>query len=274
MPDDLTIIIKTFDRPERLRALLRSIPEPYRNLPSILSDDGRTHYAGELLPNMIHQKHEYDIGLSEGRNRAVRACQTKFFLTLDDDMLWTNGTEVDSMLHACREGRVSLCSGRVKGFPNTTGIFKNYEDADGNRAAVLEHKPRGVPVYDLGHAARYLVVHAGVNFFVADRDAVLGMGAWTPEVKIIHEHFTFFYRFYRADLRMSFSDIAFIGHPRYMRRGEYKRKRLRHEEFKRAAFEAKGVNCFIKKLGRRTIWRGDVGPFDWSTAKRTEKLPL
>jgi len=74
---NLTILIKTFKRPEISKRLIDSIKFFYPNVPMIVLDD----------PD--------DMGVSAGRNELVRQCNTEYCMILDDDCIFTADTDLE-----------------------------------------------------------------------------------------------------------------------------------------------------------------------------------
>ena len=273
---DVTFVIKAFDRPDVLARLLASIPAMYRDVPVIISDDGSKHFSGKLPRNCIHQKHEFDIGLSEGRNRGLSQVSTPFFLLLDDDFVWNKRTEFESMVNAVRQDEVDICTGNVGRFANSIGMFSTFEDAAGNHGALLQHKPKKCDTFSIG-GSTYRRTHSGLNYFAARPEEVLAMGGWPSEVKITHEHFAFFYCALRAGLRVAKSRDGFIHHPPYKRPANYRKFRSgRGKQFLEPALDSMGLKAFRKKSGNR-VMQNEQHPkfqFDWTTATKTEAQPL
>lgn len=85
----ITAVIKTFERPERVVALHSSIRQYYPNLAIIIVDDSSAPIAYDWDEYTTYIFTEYDIGLSEGRNRAVDQVKTLYTLILDDDFVFT-----------------------------------------------------------------------------------------------------------------------------------------------------------------------------------------
>jgi len=180
------------------------------------------------------------------------------------------------MFEPVAAGAFDLVTGTVGNFKNKYGTLTTHEDADGNRAVVLQNLPKFDPPETVA-GWQITRIDAGLNYFVGNRDRILEMGAWSPEIKITHEHFTFFYRLQRAGYRVGYSNDATIGHPPFKRVGEYKKKRAgRGIEFLEAGMREMGVETFVKKRGNRQYhYQNAPGrSFDWTTAKTVEPHAL
>ena len=79
-PFDLTIIIKTFERPHAVKRLFDSIRIFYSDLPIIIADDSRNPITSLGDAKIITLP--YNVGLSKGRNSLIDIVQTKYFLLL------------------------------------------------------------------------------------------------------------------------------------------------------------------------------------------------
>lgn len=96
--DQVTFLIKTFERPESLEVLLRSLDRYYPKSKVIILNDGQDAWAPNCLLEdeldldwrWIHAK--YDIGLAKGRNILVSECKTPYCVMLDDDYEMANGS--------------------------------------------------------------------------------------------------------------------------------------------------------------------------------------
>jgi len=272
---DYTLIIKTFERPATLQRLLDSIQLHYPDTSIIISDDSRTHAKPKTRNPLTHQKHEFDIGLSEGRNRAVNAVATPFVITLDDDFVCQH-TSFDAMLYGIRHDQAEVIGGRVTSFNDVHGVFSTYKDVNGNYATILNLCPRvGLETYHL-NGREYTITHSMMNFFVAQTQVLRG-NPWPSEIKIGHEHFSFFYRLLRAGVKCAVTSQSIIDHPPITRRGLYRKKRIgRHPDYIVAGLDAMGVCEFIQKRNEEVFetYKHPEKRFDWATAERVEELPL
>jgi len=83
--NELTIVIKTFERYKTLARLLRSIRKYYPSVKIIIVDDS-------LHPKKIKDVQKIDMpynsGISAGRNEALKHVATKYTLFLDDDFVF------------------------------------------------------------------------------------------------------------------------------------------------------------------------------------------
>lgn len=105
--DDVDFIIKTFHRYDALKVLLDSIYYYYPTATITVLDDSEIiddkfydNYRGVKLI-----KTKFDIGLSEGRNRLIKATKKKYVLLLDDDFEFTIATDISKFIDIIESDR-------------------------------------------------------------------------------------------------------------------------------------------------------------------------
>lgn len=241
---DVTLVVKTGDRPEALGNLLRSAAKLYPGMLAVVADDGREASAipGGLDLRVRYYRLPYDSGLSAGRNLAVSQVTTRYFVLLDDDFVLTERTNLGKWLTVLEEAPVDLVGGSVKGVEYT---------ASQHLVASQElRRTRGARLGDLsayGHAdcARSDLV---VNFFMARTERVRSV-MWDNELKLA-EHSAFFLKAV-GRVRVASCPSVWIDHVRVPVPDEYKARR------KRASKDF--VHQFMRKWGvRRLVMDGKV----------------
>lgn len=206
MRSEVSIIIKTFERPMALERLLRSILASPATASRILIADDSFHAAESRLlelDSIDYFRLPYDSGLSYGRNFLVDRVTTPYCVVLDDDLVFTRETRLDILLGIVKEKGFDLAAGEgnllVRGKPG----FANIEVSDRNLRIEPGAPPRsyynGLPVYDMVN-----------NFFLARTDTLRDI-RWDERFKIYGEHTDFFMR-YSAKYRVTFTDQVVIGH--------------------------------------------------------------
>ena len=96
--DDVTIAIKTFERPESLKDLLVSIRKFYPQTPIIVADDSKIPYTPQMardFSNIECISLPFDVGISVGRNAMLKRIKTKYFVLCDDDLLFYEQTMLE-----------------------------------------------------------------------------------------------------------------------------------------------------------------------------------
>jgi glycosyltransferase involved in cell wall biosynthesis len=89
LDEQLTVLVKTFERPAVLRRLVASIRRGYPSLPIIVVDDSR---VPTRLPGVETIALPYDSGVSAGRQAGLDRVRTPFVLVADDDFVFLPST--------------------------------------------------------------------------------------------------------------------------------------------------------------------------------------
>ena len=116
MLENITIIIKTFERYESLDYLLSSIAKMNLPCPVLIADDSQADYRDKVLKKFGRLVDEYillpfDSGASKGRNVLVDNVQTKYFLLCDDDFIFDKRTNLEFMLQCMENSDIELLGG-------------------------------------------------------------------------------------------------------------------------------------------------------------------
>ncbi|MEM7196334.1 MAG: glycosyltransferase [Pseudomonadota bacterium] len=181
---ELTIIIKTFERPYAVKRLLRSIRRRYPDVPILIVDDSRQPLSIEAEGVEVIEL-PYDSGISVGRNHALDIVSTKYFLLLDDDFVFSHRQQLHEYVDLMqRHDTIDIMGGRYIDLPlYTLHAFQNTP-LQGTRA---EPKVALGTLYD-----SHPVVDKVQNYFVGRTETVREV-KWKPELKIM-EHTEFFTR--------------------------------------------------------------------------------
>lgn len=176
---DVTAMIKTFERPRRLRLLVDSIRRLYPGLEFIVIDDGR---EPRPLPGVETHVMPYDSGLGAGRNLGLSRVKTRYVLTLDDDFMLYHRTGLSAALALMdRFEEIDIMGGMVVDLPL-------YIVHDYRRATLFPTGARSVrpPGSRIGSLEVYDKV---ADFFLARTDR-LRLVEWDPGLKrLVHADF-------------------------------------------------------------------------------------
>lgn len=179
---ELSIIIKTFERPKAIRRLVNSIKTQYPNLKIIIADDSRRPQSIRGV-EVIHLP--YNQGATIGRNEALNRVKTKYFLLLDDDFVFFKHTKLVPALSIIESHpEIDIIGGEVVDLPFfTVGHYQNAKLFPTNSQPIVPPgtKIGGLPVYNMV-----------ANFFLGRTDRVKLVG-WDPELKNL-AHADFFTR--------------------------------------------------------------------------------
>lgn len=179
---NITIVVKTFQRPNCLNRFLESVIP--LNHPIIIVDDSFKENKINVKKNLniTYIKTPFDIGLSAGRNLGLKFVQTEYVVICDDDFVFYEESNLDCFVESLSKG-FDLIGGvfeEPKGIRHFEGCL---ELVDTSLYTKKEKKGeiQGVPVYDFVH-----------NFFMARTEKIKKF-PWDAELKV-GEHIDFFFR--------------------------------------------------------------------------------
>ncbi len=196
MQDKVTLIIKTFERPQCINRLIYSIKMMYPNLHIIVADDSRESrpIAGvEYLPM------PYDSGVSAGRNLALSKVNTPYVVTLDDDFVFNNNTRLERWLEILENNtEIDIVGGQVYGHP----LYQSSLYIEDN-ALIFKPSPRNqLRNFDLWDIV--------LQFWMAKTDKIKSIGGWDNQFKTC-DHIPFFCRAL-GKLNIIYTSDVSVGH--------------------------------------------------------------
>jgi glycosyltransferase involved in cell wall biosynthesis len=245
MLNDVTLLIKTFERPEALSRLLDSIRARAFDGPILIADDSKVPYRDTILEAYGDLVTEYlclpfNVGLSAGRNALLDRVQTPYFVLNDDDFVYGPETNLAWMRTQLATTDLDLLGGIVREpeqirwsrlrqptiKKTARALYRTartlLRTAWGNAYSInrfhgtIERKNGTVALThnDAPNASPYRRCDYVLNFFMAKTDAVRSkVGGWAPELKL-QEHWEFFYRAQQGGLRVAHTDdVAVFHHP-------------------------------------------------------------
>lgn len=241
---DVTAIIKTFERPACLDRLIRSVRRYYPRLRMIVADDG---FQPSPRDDVDYLRLPPDVGLSAGRNAALDLVRTPYFLLLDDDLRFTDATQIERLLVVARRSTGIIAGGTYLRCKRKFGLWVKRQRQSYH--GIFERSGDQLTMHRScysQHDDHYLcdIVH---NFFVARTEEVRAMGAWNPLLKL-HEHEEFFLRAQQAGLQVAYCPSVVAEHwnadvPRHY--GRY-----RNRNFLPLALALHGIRTFITPDGK------------------------
>jgi len=208
----VTLLVKTFERPDCAERLVRSVRARYPTVPVLVADDSRRPrpIAGaecHALP--------FDSGLSAGRNYLLERVRTPYIVLLDDDFVFVQRTDLDRFVSILEQhAGLDMVGGEILSRGKRCARAESLELTDG----VLKYAraPRGNldawPAWDFV-----------TNFWIARTEAVRCVG-WDSALKLA-EHTDFFLRA-KGRLTITFSPDVAVEHHKGGSR-DYRRFRRR-----------------------------------------------
>src|SRR6266511_3252479 len=181
---ELTAVIKTFERPKVVRRLVESITRRYPSLRIIVVDDSRKPVRLDGADTLTMP---YDSGIAAGRNAGLQHVVTRYALILDDDYVFSRHTLLGPALALMEEyAEIDIMGGQLVELPYY-GV-RPLSEAAGRIFATV-----ATPRIPLGSSIGGLSVCEKVpTFFIGRRDRLALVG-WHPSLKRI-DHGDFFTR--------------------------------------------------------------------------------
>lgn len=180
--ETLTAVIKTFERPNELKRLVKSIKQFYPEIKIIIVDDSKIPSTLEDVKIIIMP---YDSGVSAGRNMALSEVKTPYFLLLDDDFIFCRQTDLEQALEKMHKNlEIDIMGGEVLNLPlYTTTKYLNAGLYPNKKSSVLENGTviDGMKVQD-----------KVANFYIGRTDSIKELG-WDNNIKRL-DHADFFTR--------------------------------------------------------------------------------
>jgi hypothetical protein len=240
---DVTIVVKTFERPESLRRLVTSIMAHYPRVPILVVDD--SEHPLEPPPSEITRYFHLPyntLGVSAGRNYGWRKVETPYAVICDDDMVFERRTDLGRMLATLRSTRFGVVSCKCFEHDPWRSVALGFRRFEGS-AEIVD----GTLVRRLGESSgtvdRLPVYDVVAQFFMAERQA-LGDDPWDPSLRVAVEHVELFLQLKRRGvLSTMLPDVVVQHHPRLPPRYYDIRMKGREDSFriwaKQRGFEEK-----------------------------------
>ena len=241
----VTVVIKTARRPHFVLRLAQSLRRVKGyDLPIIAYDDGVDSYSEEIMSKIssfsnlqyiIGEKH--DLGISLGRNLAVKLVKTKYFLLCDDDLIFTKQSDIELLAKILDTTDASLVGGsqgaHFAGYFHFTSL--NNHDEVTNWQGLNYYQGQCYHVNEtIISFPNCMRCDSTSNFFMAKTADILDVGCWSEELKIV-EHKDLFLRLKAAGKKVAWCPEVTILN-RKAPHAESKNsgyKKLRHDRYDR-----------------------------------------
>ena len=207
--NNLTIGIKTFNRPLCLENCLQSIRKLYPKINIIVADDSND----EIKDNnkKITNKYNadlidlpFDSGLSIGRNSIVNKVKTKYYLTLDDDNFIDENTKIKDILRFMEENPEidlvgGVCMERKLLYGDDIHVCYSYTFININELDIFCCSN----FIKLSDKMKIFKTNLVLNLFIAKTE-ILKKYPWDPKLKF-EEHKPFFVSLYKNNVNCAIS---------------------------------------------------------------------
>lgn len=224
--DEVTFIIKTFERFYCVKRLVRSILKYYPNAKILIADDSEIsckEYFERRYPNVKVYNLPKDSGLSYGRNYLVDRVDTNFFVLLDDDFVFDKKTDVEKGLILIKENNLDILGGYFRNYSIVEkpidhlkviiqNVIKWERPLNYIGKLQFDNKTRILYAnyvnYEFPEYQETDITH---NFFIAKTNVVKNINRWDNELKL-HEHTAFFWCAKNKGLKVGFSSCLSVQH--------------------------------------------------------------
>lgn len=233
MQDKVTLIVKTFERPQCIIRLIYGIKMMYPNLRIIVADDSR---KSRPITGVEHLRMSYDSGVSAGRNLALSKVDTPYVVTLDDDFVFDHRTKLERWLEILERTNLDLIGGNVGGHPNYHASLHIIDDA-------LVFKPTPV-----GQENGFSLWNIVLQFWMGRTDKIKEIGGWDDEFKTV-DHIIFFARSI-GKIKVGHCVDVHVGHMPIQDPNYYKYRNGRMQQYLRLLMDRLNVKRVIDISGR------------------------
>lgn len=201
--EDITILIKTFERPQRVSALVASILKYYKHIKIVIVDDSRLQPIYPEWTNVSVYFLPFDTGLSAGRNYGVDRVTTKYTLLLDDDFVFCAKTKIEKFVRILEGGDLDMIGGEVRLPGGRDQPYRGVFEMTNNR--VLCYNRGYHDVFAEGYGTCDMIL----NFFLAKTE-VLKKHRWDERQKVA-EHTAYFWE-HRGKIKVGYTPAVSVWH--------------------------------------------------------------
>ena len=205
--DQVTVVIKTFERPFCVVQLITSLKEHYPTIKALVCDDSRTPLFSdqeEPVSGIRWLTLPYELGhtLGAGRNFLLEQTDTPYFFLCDDDHVFTTGTHLEEMYEFLSNYDYDIVGGAQGRKEYGCAVF---EYIDG-RVDQVFYQHHGLIT------ERVVACDRVSNSFMGKTD-IINHVRWNDQV-YAHEHADFFLRAKNAGTRIAQMGKTFVDHKR------------------------------------------------------------
>ena len=229
--DCVTIVVKTARRPHLVIRLADSIRTILGyDLRIVCVDDGPDDHPDSIVKQLKEYDIDYtvgwmDMGISVGRNLALKRVRTKYFMLVDDDHVFTNTTDVTKMVDILDTTDASLVGGRFEDHDMFAGTI-NFDWFNNEKIFTMYSYYCQGPMLTKLNPQWDQCTQCDVtsNVFIAKLAHITHFGGWTDELKI-KEHTDFFIKMKSHGLKVAYCDDVRIENRQETSSREYQELR-------------------------------------------------
>lgn len=204
---EVTIIVKTFERPCCVALIIESIRQYYPIIKVLVCDDSREPLYGdgvEPIPGVLWLTLPFEDGhtLGAGRNYLIEKAKTKYIFLCDDDHQIVAQTRIKAMWKFLDASGYDIVGGTQGSDDYGTAIFERK----GTEILQVFHRHHG-------EIEKGVVACDRVSNTFLGRTSSLRKVGWQAEV-YAHEHADFFIRASKAGLKIAQMAKTWVGHDR------------------------------------------------------------
>lgn len=239
MKNEISIIVKTFKRPEYIERFIDSVRKYYPEINILVADDSDESFVGspiklwEPRKNVFYWKMPFNSGLSSGRNFLISKVKTKYVVLCDDDFIFCEDTKLETLYENIKLDTADIIGGLVGG-KNAVEYNFTLQKINGKLHYIKKHR------YFKNDLYFYDVIP---NFFIA-KTAVLKKIKWDNSLKLV-EHSDFFLRAMYAGTRTAFINKVRVLHD-HQNTENYKQYRNDVSKYKEMFMKKHGITELVK----------------------------
>ena len=255
LADCVTVVVKTARRPHLVIRLADSIRTILGyDLKIVCVDDGPDDHPDSIVAKLEEYDIDYtvgleDMGISLGRNLALKKVKTKYFMLVDDDEVFTNATNIAKLVDILDSTDASLVGGGLQNQGRRfAGTINFYQSGNKRHLKLDSSSCKGPPLIELSPQFRNCTQCDVVcNVFIAKLSHINRFGGWTEELKI-SEHRDFFVKMKSYGLKVVYCDNVRIKNRR--ERGNEEYSYLRHNSDRHKLMH----NLFLGRYNINVLW--------------------
>ena len=206
----ITVAIKTFERPELVKRAVSSLRHFHPTMPVVIADDSKEPISFNEDPYTEALHLPFDTGISYGRNRAIERVKTPYYLLMDDDYFFKADCNLEGLVKVLETTDFDIISMRVlnyrakKGYCRGELHFAGTMEREGTQMVHYIGKNRGIyqgyPCFDIIH-----------NCYLARTNKVAKI-KFDEKIKIGKEHGDFFLEAKKNGVLVTIAKDSYIHH--------------------------------------------------------------